>query len=381
MKILQVISTLNPAFGGPVEGLKQMVQAIAEEGHEVSVLTLDDPGETWFEGFPASVIAVGPSYFKYGLNFKLISWLKNNAKLFDVVIVNGIWQFHSYAVCRALKGTATPYFVYTHGMLDPWFRLAYPIKHLKKWLYWPWAEYVVLKNARAVLFTSEEERLLARSSFWLYRCNEMVVNFGIKGFVSDSSEHINFFYKSYPHLQDKRVILYLGRLHLKKGCDLLIDAFSKIVLADKNLHLVFIGNDQDGWRSKLESKVEQLGINSYVSWLGMVDEQLKWGALLAADVFILPSHSENFGASVVEALSCSTPVLISNKVNIWREIKNSEAGFVESDDLEGTGRLLNKWLSLKNNEKDEMIKRSKECFTKNFEITLAVKNLINAIAK
>jgi glycosyltransferase involved in cell wall biosynthesis len=172
------------------------------------------------------------------------------------------------------------------------------------------------------------------------------------------------------------VILYLGRLHLKKGCDLLIDAFSEVVHTDKNLHLVFIGNDQDGWRSELESKVEQLGIDSHVSWLGMVDEQLKWGGLSAADVFILPSHSENFGASVVEALSCATPVLISNKVNIWREIKNSEAGFVESDDLEGTIRLLKKWLSLKNNEKDEMIKRSKECFTKNFEIFIFNKDSI-----
>ena len=69
------------------------------------------------------------------------------------------------------QGFHTPaYFVFTHGMLDPWFKRTYPLKHLKKWLYWPWAEYRVLRDAQAVLFTCEEERILARQSFWLYKC-------------------------------------------------------------------------------------------------------------------------------------------------------------------------------------------------------------------
>ena len=97
---------------------------------------------------------------------------------FDAVIVHGLWQYSSFGVWRALAGTDTPYFVFPHGMLDPWFKRTYPAKHFKKLLYWPWAEYRVLRDAAAVLFTSEEERRLARESFALYRAREVVVNYG-----------------------------------------------------------------------------------------------------------------------------------------------------------------------------------------------------------
>ncbi|MEB0151131.1 glycosyltransferase, partial [Pseudomonas sp. CCC2.2] len=79
---------------------------------------------------------------------------------------------------RALAKKKIPYFIFTHGMLDPWFKKNYPLKHLKKWLYWTWGEYRVLRDAKAVLFTCEEEKILARQSFWLYKANEVVTAFG-----------------------------------------------------------------------------------------------------------------------------------------------------------------------------------------------------------
>ena len=82
---------------------------------------------------------------------------------FDAVIINGLWQYHSFGAWRALRGTATPYYVFPHGMLDPWFKRSFPLKHLKKWLYWPWAEYRVLRDARAVIFTCEAESSSRRS--------------------------------------------------------------------------------------------------------------------------------------------------------------------------------------------------------------------------
>ena len=85
------------------------------------------------------------------------------------MIVNGIWQYNSFGAWRVTPHSSTPYVVVTHGMLDPWFKRAFPFKHLKKWLFWPWADYRVLRDAAAVLFTSEEERRLATQSFWLYR--------------------------------------------------------------------------------------------------------------------------------------------------------------------------------------------------------------------
>ena len=117
---------------------------------------------------------------------------------YDAVVVHGIWQYHSFGVWRALHGTATPYFVFPHGMLDPWFNRTYPLKHLKKLLYWPWAEYRVLRDAAAVLFTAEQERLLARESFRLYRCHEVVVNFGTATPEVDWERAREDFYNAFP---------------------------------------------------------------------------------------------------------------------------------------------------------------------------------------
>src|SRR6202008_3652312 len=134
-------------------------------------------------------------------------------------IVNGLWQYHSYAVWRTLRKSGTPYVVFPHGMLDPWFKRRYPLKHVKKWLFWPWSDYRVLRDARAVLFTCEEERELARRSFWLYRCNEKIVAYGTPGPSGDSEAFRREFFGRYPNLQGKRLALFISRIHPKKGCD------------------------------------------------------------------------------------------------------------------------------------------------------------------
>ncbi|HMG05900.1 MAG TPA: hypothetical protein VK581_10585, partial [Chthoniobacterales bacterium] len=111
---------------------------------------------------------------------------------------------------------------FPHGMLDPWFKRTYPRKHMKKLLYWPWAEYRVLRDAAAVLFTSEEERRLARESFSLYHCKEIVVNYGTAAPEVDLESAREDFLEAFPKLRGQRFFLFLGRLHEKKGCDLLI---------------------------------------------------------------------------------------------------------------------------------------------------------------
>src|SRR3990172_4664793 len=174
MKILHVISSVDPKGGGPIEGVNQLSSVYRELGVEVAICSLDAPGAEWVKSSVVTVHALGPSPALYGYNSRLMPWLKAHAHEYDAVIVNGLWQYIGFAVWRALAGTATPYYVFTHGMLDPWFKYTYPLKHLKKWLYWPWAEYRVLRDARRVIFTCEEERLLARESFWLYKVNEVI---------------------------------------------------------------------------------------------------------------------------------------------------------------------------------------------------------------
>lgn len=158
MKILHVLASVDPRAGGPVEGVRRSGVAMQDAGHEVEVATCDAPDDPYLAAFPFPVHAFGPTTNRYSYSAYLAPWLANHAKRFDAVVVHGLWQYHGFATWKALHDSGVPYYVYTHGMLDPWFKEAYPLKHLKKWLYWPWAEYRVLRDARAVIFTTEEER-------------------------------------------------------------------------------------------------------------------------------------------------------------------------------------------------------------------------------
>jgi glycosyltransferase involved in cell wall biosynthesis len=265
-------------------------------------------------------------------------------------------------------------------MLDPWFKRQYPWKHLKKWMYWPWADYRVLRDARAVFFTSEEERLLARSSFWLYRCNEVVVGYGTAGPSGDPAAERAEFFSFYPELQGKRLALFIGRIHPKKGCDLLIEAFAKVLGSNADWRLVIAGPDQVGWQSKLKHRAEQLGVASRITWTGIIHGAMKWGALQAAEFLALPSHQENFGIVVAEALAAGAPTLISNKVNIWREVEAAGAGIVAPDTLEGTCRLLQNYVDLPGTEQQAMRVRARQCFAEYFDIEKAAQNLQAVLA-
>jgi glycosyltransferase involved in cell wall biosynthesis len=343
MRILHSIRSVNPDGGGVIEAVKQFSLAHQRTGHEVEVISLDAPDDPWVASCPLKLTALGPAGSKYGYSAKFVPWLKENRARFDCVIVDGLWQYNVLGVHRALAGTDTPYFVFPHGMLDPWFKRTYPLKHLKKWLYWPWAEYRVLRDARRVFFTCEEEKILARQSFWLYRANEETASLGIQPVSGDGEQQMAEFFAKFPGLRGKRLLLFLGRIHVKKGCDLLIEAFAESARHDANLHLVMAGPDQTGWQTELQQRCTALGIAERVTWPGMVGGALKWGALRAADAFILPSHQENFGIAVAEAMACGVPVLISDKVNIWREIAEDGAGAVAPDTLEGTRGLVEKW--------------------------------------
>jgi len=380
MKILHVISSINPAGGGPIEGVTKIGTELIRLGHEQEIVCLDSKDDPFISTHPRKIYALGPSKGGYRLSQKLVPWLRANARNFDAVIVNGIWQYNSFGTWRALAKSGVPYYVFTHGMLDPWFKRTYPLKHLKKWLYWPWADYRVLRDAAAVLFTSEEERLLARESFWLYQCNEVVTAYGTSEPPGDSASLSEHFLSKHPHLRGKRIFLFLSRIQEKKGCDLLIGAFAKVALSNSDLHLVIAGPDQTGWVSKLKQQAIKLGIGERITWPGMLQGDDKWGAYYSAEVFCLPSHQENFGIVVAEALACGKPVLISNKVNIWREIEADGAGIVQDDTLEGTTCGLELWLRLTPEARKTMQRDARHCFVTRFRIDRVALSLLNIVS-
>jgi glycosyltransferase involved in cell wall biosynthesis len=379
VKLLQVLPSMDARKGGTAEAVRQLGLQLGTLGCNVDVVTLDDPQQPFVLGYPLNAFALGPSRGVYSYNRKLVPWLKANVGQYDAVIVNGLWQYHSFAVWQVLRRGDIPYYVFPHGMLDPWFRRTYPLKHLKKWLYWPWAEYRVLRDARRVLFTSDEERRLARQSFWLYRANERIVALGINPPPANADYLKEQFLAAHPRLHGQRILLFMSRIHEKKGCDLLIQAFAKLAHRDPVLHLVVAGPDQSGLVAKLKNLAKDLGVMDRVSWLGMLQGDMKWGAFYSAQAFVLPSHQENFGISVAEAMSCGLPVLISDKVNIWREIEMDGAGFVAPDSLEGTVKNLGAWFDLDVQKRIDMAIHATMSFQRRFTADAMAKSLLRVL--
>jgi len=379
MNLLNAASTLDLTSGGIPEVLKQTTMALSDLGHHIEIVTLDDPSAKFEIGEGIKIHALGPSFGKYHLNFRLIPWLWRNANRFDAILVHGLWQYHSLSVWLISRFLKTPYFVFVHGTLDPWFKHMYPLKHLKKSVYWPWGVYSVLRSANGVIYSTEEERRLASSSFKLYKANEIVVNIGISDPVGESVSQKEVFYNNYPTLRGKRLLLFMSRIDPKKGCEILIEAFSRISKENPSLHLVMAGPDQSNWMPSLQKAAQELNIASRITWTGMLKGDLKWGAILSAECLVLPSHSENFGVVIAESLACGVPVIITDKVNIWREIQVEGAGFVSTDDVSGVSQSLQRWLNLDDTEKERLGANAKKCFLKNFEINSGVKRFIEII--
>ena len=379
MRILHVISSLDPAGGGVAEVVRLLLNYGPEEC-EQEVVTLDDPASPFLRelGFP--VHALGPVRSVYSRTDKLIPWLKANRGRFDGVVVHGMWQYCGYAVWRTMGGQV-PYVVFPHGMLDPYFKRAFPLKHWKKWLYWLPVEYWVLRGADRVMFTCAAEAELAAQSFWLHRWNPLAVSFGTIPSAGDPSLQREAFSAACPAVRGRRFMLFLGRIDRKKGCDLLMDAFVKLAGRDRELDLVMAGPDPQNWRAELERGAKAAGVAARVHWPGMLQGDAKWGAFHAAEAFVLPSHQENFGIAVAEALACGRPVLLSDKVNIAADIAADGAGWMEPDTAAGTKRLLERWIELPASERRAMGERARECFQRRYDMRENAKTILREFEK
>jgi glycosyltransferase involved in cell wall biosynthesis len=368
MRILHVIGTLSPAYGGPSEAVRQLAKNWQRLGVHAEVACADPSSAPFLRNLSCPVHAFGPALLgPFALTPGLRPWLRANVSRFDAVIVHGIWTFPGLAVRAAARSARIPYGVFIHGGLDPWFNRAYPLKRIKKSIYWP-LQYPVLRDAHAVFFTAELERDLAKSSFQPSQWNSVVVPYGTNEPVGDPSVQIETFYQQFPALRQRPFFLFLGRLHQKKGCDLLVEAFSRIAPSVPTVDLVIAGPDQQGLQAKLTAMTHQLGVTARVHWTGSLEGDLKWGALRAAQAFVLPSHQENFGIAVAESLAAGRPVLISDQVNIWKAIQDAGVGLVEPDTLDGTVQLLRRWFALTEMERVAMANRARPTFQRQFSI-------------
>jgi glycosyltransferase involved in cell wall biosynthesis len=386
-RVLRIITSADPRTGGPIEGARQVAAAWARAGHRQDLLTLDPPGEEHLPDYPGRIVALGPprgrgplARYRYGA--AMVQWLSAHARDYDAVIVSGLWRYSARGAMRALAGGSIPYFVFPHGMLDPWFRRGAAMKHGVKQASWWWAEGPLLEGARAVLFTSEQERRRAHGAFRPYRITAEVVDYGTADIGGgDAASDIAAFRTTVLRLGTRDFLLFLGRLHPKKGCDLLVDAFARVAAEDPELDLVFAGPDDAGFGAVLRAQVAAAGLAGRVHFTGMLAGREKAGALRAARAFVLPSHQENFGIAVAEALACGTPVLISHEVAIWREVVADGAGIAAPDTLAGTYDLLRRFLALDAIERAALRSRARAAYDRRFTIERAATSLMTTIER
>ena len=374
MKLLHTIRSLDPREGGIVGMVRHLVRAGQRRGHEAVVCTLDAPEAPWLREWPGPVQALGPARGTYGFTPRLKPWLRVHSEFYDAVVMHGLWQYSSWGAWRGLAYGSTPHAIFPHGMLDAWFKDQEPVKYLKKAAYWP-LEHLVCQSAAAVCFTAEEERRNSHQTFRPYNVREVVVGAGIEPPPDRAAAQLAAFQDRFPQLMGQPFILYFGRVHLKKGCDLLAQAFAQFGAEVEGVSLVFAGPDTDQLEPRLRDLMPD-DLQTRVHFTGMLEGEVKWGALRAAEVFIIPSHQENFCLAAAEALACGTPALVSDKVNIWREIVEDGAGFVQPDSVAGTLALLRQWFKTPAAERDVIRLRARECFARHFSIDHVYDNLV-----
>lgn len=369
MRILHIVGTISPAAGGPTEVIRMLIR-YAPPGYSSELATLDDPAAPFLRDLPFPVHALG-SPRKRWYRPALTRWLRANRHRFDGIIVHGLWEFTGLAARLAVPRSARgriPYVVFPHGMLDPYFKRAFPAKHAKKWLYWLTAEYWVLRGADRVLFTTPAERDLAAHSFWLHHWNPIITPLGSEPPPTNTAQLLEAFNAACPEVKGHRFLLFLGRINEKKGCDLLVRAFSDLSSAHPDLHLVMAGPDPANWRVRLEQIAAASNCADRIHWPGMLLGDAKWGAFAACEAFVLPSHQENFGIAVVEALASGRPALLTDPVNIAPDLSAEGCALVEPDTDPGVHRLLTRWLALSPGDRERMSTLARDTFQRRYNM-------------
>lgn len=346
MKILHVYRCLSPRSGGPVTVLNALARAQADAGHEVDICTTNrDPARGVFR--PAGTEVVGEGrlrihYFPVQVNIMTVSlqlalYIRQNIEDFDIVHVHGLYRFPATYAARRARKCNVPYVIRPLGSLDPFlYRQSSKSVFLKR-LYERWFDLPNLHAAGAIHYTAEEER--QRTRFLELRAASFVVPNGL-----DVARYVQLpergAFRARLGAGDAPLVLFLGRLNFKKGLDLLVSAFAQLRQTNPQARLAIVGPDNEGYGKKVRGWIREHDLDNFVYLVEHLSGRQVVEAYVDADVFVLPSYTENFGMTVVEAMACATPVVISDRVNIHREIAGFGAGLVISCEAERVAAAL-----------------------------------------
>jgi glycosyltransferase involved in cell wall biosynthesis len=332
MKILHIIAFMAPRYGGPFKACWEMARAVAQLGHRVSIYTTnqDGPGilsvptdrPLWREGVEMRYFPIQPPRF-WGASWPLARALRQEIKGFDLVHVHSLYFFHDLVSGRYCRIFGVPYLIQPHGSLDPF--IYWHHRWRKRFMEWGFQNRTIRK-ASAILFTTAEERELAAP--FTFGTPGVVVPLGIDADEFAVMPEPGSFRRRHPEIGDKRIILFFGRINFKKGLDILAKAYGAVARRRQDVHLVIAGPDNEGWGARVRTWLSEEGVLGRTTFTGMLLGPDKLAVLRDASMFVLPSYTENFGLAVIEAMAVGLPIIISDKVNIWREVESAGAGKV-----------------------------------------------------
>lgn len=331
IRVLHVIPSVSPTQGGPSFALPLFARAAMGKGATVAIATTNDDGPDAQLDVPLNEFAKGPSgvaciYFRknteaYKVSLGLARWLRRHAADYDVVHVHALFSFSSYAAARAARRSGVPYIVRPLGVLNRW-GLENRRRILKQGSLRV-VELPILRGAAAIHYTAEAERQEAAAAHPdIAAVRSVVVPIPVEFAPASTSTEGH---ERFPITQGRRVILFLSRLHEKKGIELLLQAFAQFRADFPDALLVIAGEGEPGYVASLRGKARSLGCDNEVFWPGFVAGKDKAALLAAATCFVLPSFSENFGIAAAEALAAGVPSVLSDQIAIARDAGREEA--------------------------------------------------------
>jgi glycosyltransferase involved in cell wall biosynthesis len=329
---------MHPSAGGPPIVVERLCLLAPAEGWDASVITTslycDDDGSelenSLRERINAKVLPISkPRFLKraYGAD----DAVDRAIRAADIVHLHTLWNPLNAIARKACMRHSRKYVMMPHGMLDPY---ALSQKRWLKRVYLAATERRNLQGACRLIFTTFHEREAAQESLpWLGR-GEIIPLGADKPQNMPRQAAREAFINSFPQVSDRRCVLFLGRVHPKKGLDRLLKILPELVSRHPNVLLIIAGDGEPSYMRDIQNVVYSTGLSSHVLFTGILEDEIKWSALACAEVFVLPSRQENFAISVVEAMHSGVPVVITDKVNSWPFVKKAQAGFVLKEKIE-----------------------------------------------
>jgi glycosyltransferase involved in cell wall biosynthesis len=317
MRVLHVIPSLAASYGGPAAAMPVMARGLAAAGVEVHVATIDEtlPKSQSLDGLVSDTdgfhrISFGLSFRPYRVSLSLGTWLARHAGDYDLIHIHGVFTYSSWAACRAAAKAGVPFVVRPLGILNRWgMDNRRPL--LKRWFF-RLIEKPLFDLAAAMHFTSRDEAEdVARLGI---RSKTVIIPLGID--LADF-EHLpspSLFLKRFPEAEGGPRIVFISRVDRKKGIEMLIPAFREIRDQIREARLVIVGDGPPELVEELRHLAVEQRVSEAVVWTGFLGGELKLSALASAQVFCLPSHSENFGMALLEAMAAGLPCVATDQV-------------------------------------------------------------------